>query len=140
MAESSLPVEHLFTLTATTEQVAVLDGAPQGTRSLVRVTGGTFEGPRIKGTIEEGGGDWITVRADGSAKLDVRLTLRTADGAHVLMTYQGIAARGESGLAVRTAPLFETGDARYSWLNNLQAVAHGAPARGSVTYEVYALK
>ena len=72
----------------------------------------------------------MTVRADGSMKVDVRLVLRTHDGADILMTYSGIATRdGDAMRTVRTAPLFETGDERYSWLNLVQAVAHGRPAR-----------
>lgn len=140
MAETSLPVEHLFTITAKTEGNSVIRSGPMGTRVIVGVTGGSFEGPRLKGTIEPPGGDWVTMRADGSARLDVRLTLVTDDGARVLMTYAGIGVPKDGGLDLRTAPLFETGDERYAWLNNVQAVGVGRPGQGSVTYEVYALK
>jgi hypothetical protein len=141
MPETSLPVEHLFTLTANTEGATVVPGGPAGTRIIVGVTGGTFEGPRLRGTIEPPGGDWVTQRADRSVRLDVRITLKTDDGAAILMTYGGIGIPREGGgLDLRTAPQFETGDARYAWLNNVQAVGVGAPGQGSVTYDVYALK
>lgn len=140
MAESQLPVEHLCTITADTKQIAIVQGGPQGTRVHVAVTGGTFEGPRLRGKVAESGGDWVTVRADGSIKLDVRITLLTDDGAQILVTYNGIGTRGDSGLALRTAPLFETGDERYAWLNNVQAVGVGSSAQGSVTYDIYALR
>ena len=55
------------------------------------------------------------------------------------MTYLGIGVPGEDGLSLRTAPMFETGDERYAWLNNVQAVATGSSAAGVVTYDVYAL-
>ena len=139
MALDALPAKHLFTLTADTSGNTMLAGAPQGNRLLVVVTGGTFEGPEIKGTVDSGGGDWLTMRADGSIKLDVRITLRTHDGAAILMTYTGIGVNSGGGFSLRTAPLFETGDERYTWLNNVQAVAHGAPGQGNVTYDVYAL-
>jgi hypothetical protein len=138
--ETSFPVEYLFTITANTANNTMLAGAPQGSRMLVTVTGGTFEGPKLKGTVDNGGGDWLTMRADGSAKLDVRITLRTEDGAAILMTYTGIGVMKDGAFSIRTAPLFETGDERYRWLNNVQCVAKGAPGAGNVTYEVYALQ
>lgn len=140
MADETVAVEHIFTVTAITSQQAILQGAPQGTRVLVTVTGGTFEGPKLKGTVLAGGGDWLTIRADGSFKLDVRITLQTDDGANILMTYQGIGTREDGVAKIRTAPLFETGAENYTWLNNIQAVAHGTPGQGDVTYTVYALK
>ena len=140
MAETSLPAEHLFTLTATLGGTSLTDGGPQGGRAIVAVPGGTFEGPRLRGTLaENSGGDWVTLRADGTFKLDVRITLVTDDGATILMAYQGIGKRTENGNVLRTAPLFETGDERYRWLNGVQAVGLGSSGGGKVTYEVYAL-
>lgn len=140
MPESSLPVEYLFTITANTANNTMIQGAPQGTRLIVAVTGGTFEGPKLKGTIDAPGGDWLTMRADGSAKLDVRLSLKTDDGAVILMTYNGIGVNRDGSFSIRTAPQFETGDERYSWLNNVQGVGIGAPGPGTVTYQIYALQ
>lgn len=141
MPETSLPVEHLFTITATTLAPQTIANGPQGTRAIVAVNGGRFEGPKLKGKVADaGGGDYLTVRADGSFKLDVRVVLLTDDGATILMTYNGVASRTDAGLALRTAPLFETGDERYAWLNRVQAVSIGSSGQGSVTYEVYALQ
>jgi len=143
MPVDTLPVEHLFTMTAHTADhaPAVIRGAPGGTRLVVTAMRGTFEGPKLRGTLAEvAGGDWVTVRADGSMKVDVRLVLRTHDGVDILMTYSGIGMReGDGVMHVRTAPLFETGDDRYAWLNLVQAVAHGRAGEGAVTYDVYAL-
>ncbi|MFN0096009.1 MAG: DUF3237 domain-containing protein [Dehalococcoidia bacterium] len=135
----TLPVEKLFTITANTAQAGMLQGAPQGGRLIVNVTGGTFDGPKLKGAVEAGGADWLTLRADGSFKLDVRIMLKTEDGAQILMTYNGIGVTEGGAAKLRTAPVFETGDERYAWLNRVQAVAHGAPGANSVTYDVYAL-
>lgn len=140
MPETALPVEYLFTLTATLGNSSVIEGGPQGGRAIVTVTGGTFDGPKLKGTVvPNSGGDWVTIRADGTFKLDVRITLQTDDGATIFMAYQGIRKRTEAGYAIRTAPLFETGDERYTWLNGVQAVGLGSSDRGAVTYEIYAL-
>jgi len=135
-------LEYLFTITANLRDGSpVLTNAPQGTRVVVTVTGGTFEGPKMRGTVDSSGGDWVTLRADTSIKLDVRIMLRTDDGADIFMRYEGIGVRDESGqLKLATAPLFETGDERYAWLNNVQAVTTGVSGAGVVTYEVWAVR
>ena len=135
-----LDLDHLFDAHVTLAAPVEFGDTPAGRRRIIPITGGTFEGPKLKGNVLPGGGDWVTVRADGSVKLDVRITLQTDDGANVLMTYSGIGVRGEGGLSLRTAPLFETGSEKYAWLNNIQAIAHGTPGQGNVTYIVYALK
>ncbi len=140
MPESALPVEHLFTITANLGGASIIQDGPQGSRVIVAVSGGSFEGPRLKGTIVPNSGcDWVTRRADGSLRLDVRITLQTEDGAAIYMAYNGIGKPRDGGNVLRTAPLFETGDERYAWLNSVQAVATGTSAQGSVTYDVYAL-
>jgi len=130
----SVPVEHLFTLTANVSRAATLPDGPAGTRVIVSCTGGVFEGPGIRGTVEGPSGDWVRLGADGTLRLDVRLLLRTDDGAAILMTYTGIGTDG--GATIRAAPLFETGDERYAWLNAVQAVAIGRSGGGQVTYQV----
>jgi hypothetical protein len=112
-----------------------------GTRVVVPVLNGTFEGQKLRGKIADApAGDWVYSRPDGSIKLDVRLTLLTDDGAVILMTYSGIGVPKEGAMVLRTAPQFETGDERYGWLNNIQAVGVGTFDRGSVTHDVYALQ
>lgn len=135
MAATTLPVEHLFTLTADTKVAGLLPTGPQGGRVVVEASSGSFEGPKLKGTVVPPGGDWVTLQPDGSLRLDVRLTLLTDDGAHILMSYRGIGTEG--GKKLVTAPTFETADERYAWLNSVQAVATGSTGDDSVTYEVY---
>jgi hypothetical protein len=132
--------EYLGTLRAETGTRTVIENAPQGTRTIVQVTGGRFEGPKLKASVQIPAGDWITNRADGSYKLDVRLTLKTDDGAVILVTYNGIGHTTKDGASLRIAPLFETGDARYKWLTQLQAVGVGERVGTAVTYDIYALK
>jgi hypothetical protein len=134
-AVTSLPVEHLFTLTAEVTRSATVANGPTGTRVIVHCTGGRFEGPRLAGEVAAPSGDWVRIGPEGSMRLDVRVLLRTDDGADILMSYGGVATDG--GASVRTAPTFETGDERYAWLNSVQAVAIGTSGRGQVTYEVY---
>lgn len=139
MPETAIPVEYLFTMKATLAPATVIQDGPQGSRAIVAVTGGTFDGPRLSGTVVPPGGDWVTVRADGSFKLDVRATLLTEDGAAIYVSYNGIGVRKDGRTPLRTAPLFETADPRYAWLNNVQAVGLGFSGRGEVQYDIYAL-
>lgn len=139
--ESRAPAfEYLGTLTVETGTRTVVENGPQGTRTIVQITGGRFEGPRLKASVQGPGGDWITNRADGTYKLDVRFTLRTDDGAMILVTYNGVGQTTAAGASLRAAPLFETGDARYAWLTKLQAVGVGERVGTAVRYDVFALK
>jgi hypothetical protein len=142
-AQSAPPgpeLEFLGTLSVETGTRTVVENGPQGTRTIVQINGGRFEGPRLKATVQGPAGDWITNRADGSYKLDVRITLRTDDGALILVTYNGVGETTNAGARLRAAPLFETGDARYAWLTKIQAVGVGERVGTAVKYNIYALK
>ncbi|HLJ23687.1 MAG TPA: DUF3237 domain-containing protein [Candidatus Acidoferrales bacterium] len=132
--------EYLGRLRADIGSRTVIEKGPQGTRTIAEIVGGSFEGPRLKATVQTPAGDWITNRADGSYKLDVRLTLKTDDGVLILVTYNGIGQTTAAGASLRAAPLFETGDSRYAWLTHVQAVAVGERNGSAVVYDVYALK
>jgi hypothetical protein len=132
--------DYLGTLRAETGTRTVVENGPQGTRTIVQLVGGRFEGPRLKASLQTPAGDWITNRADGSYRLDVRLTLKTDDGALILVTYNGIGQTTDAGASLRIAPLFETGDSRYVWLTRLQAVGVGERVGTAVKYDFYALK
>jgi hypothetical protein len=137
MAERTLPVEHLFDLHLDVTIPSMIPGGPAGTRITVQVDGGSFTGPRLSGFVVGPSADWAVARADGSLRLDVRLLLRTDDGADIYMSYSGVGLDG--GARLRTAPLFETGDERYAWLNTVQAVSTGSSDGTTVGYQVYAL-
>jgi hypothetical protein len=132
--------EYLGRLRAEIGSRTVIKDGPQGTRTIAQIVGGRFEGPRVKASVQTPAGDWITNRADGSYRLDVRLTLKTDDGALILVTYNGIGQTTDAGASLRAAPLFETGDSRYVWLTRLQAVAVGERVGTAVSYDIYALK
>ncbi len=132
--------EYLGTVQVQTGTRTVVENGPQGTRTIVQIVGGRFDGPRLKASVQIPAGDWITNRADGSYRLDVRLTLKTDDGALILVTYNGIGQTTSAGASLRAAPLFETGDPRYAWLTKLQAIAVGERVGTDVKYNVYALK
>ena len=143
MPLDALPSEFLFTITAQTAEKppVMIPAGPAGTRVIVTAMSGEFAGPKLRGKVADAaGGDWVTIRADGTMSLDVRLVLQTDDGAAIYMTYTGLGRREADGSTViRTVPRFETGDERYAWLNGVQAVAHGTTTPGTVTYDVYSL-
>jgi hypothetical protein len=141
-ARTTLDAEHLFNLTAYIGdgKNAFIRNGPTGSRLIAAVTGGVFEGPRIKGTVVPPGGDWVHRRADKTVHLDVRLLLVTDDDESILMTYQGIGTPTPDGTtSIRTAPTFETGAERYAWLNNVQAIGVGTADAEKVVYDIYAI-
>jgi hypothetical protein len=73
----------------------------------------------------------------------VRIVIRTDDDAVVLMRYSGRVrlAPGKACIAL-IAPVFETGDPRYSWINQVPAAGKGVlSADGTrLDYEIYELR
>lgn len=146
-----LASEHLCDLSITVASPVSTGATPAGERRIVTITGGTFEGSRLKGTVLPGGADWIWVEPDGMVRLDVRATLRTEDGASIYVQYKGlrhgpadVIARMNAGEEVdpsqyyfRVAMTFETGDARYDWLNRTLAVGTGHRRADGPVYRVF---
>jgi len=131
-------LDLLFTPTAETTLTGMIANGPMGTRVIVDASTGTFEGPKMRGTVSGPGGDWVTVRADGSMQLDVRILLKTDDGADIYCEYKGIGLDGAT--KITTAPMFQTAHENYTWLNSVVAVARGTSGGGKVTYDVYEVK
>ena len=82
MAAPTLRSNHLFTMSLTVDSTMTDIGeTPYGRRRIATVTGGSFTGEEIKGTVLPApGGDWLLLRRDGILMLNVRLTLETDDG------------------------------------------------------------
>src|SRR5215468_2348272 len=80
----------LMTVRITADPPQKLGTVPHGIRSILPVTGGDFEGPRLRGIIVPGGGDWLLLRSDGVLELDLRITLETDDHALIHMSFQGL--------------------------------------------------
>ena len=117
----------------------LLDVDPQldaGHTSIAPVTGGSFSGARLQGTVHNGGADWIT-QVSGHSSLDVRITLETEDGAIIYMTYKGIVARGDSGRYWRVTPVFNTASDEYDWLNHKVFVGKSKQIEGKVAYDIF---
>ncbi|MDO9709312.1 DUF3237 domain-containing protein [Paracraurococcus lichenis] len=157
MAIEPLPLktEFLFrmVLEAGTPQMAA--AGPGKELRVIPVTGGTFEGPSLKGRLVPGTtADWLRVEADGTAHMDVRLVMRTEQGQTFFMHYSGVRsgppevlARLGRGEAVdpadyyfRIAIRFETGEPDLAWMNRVLAVGVGQRPPAGPTYDVYAVR
>ena len=147
---------HICTYHALLEPVQHDTGVGHfGRRMIAVVTGGAFEGGRIKGKVLNGGGDWAIIEEDRDVlRLDARVTWETHDGAKIFVFYRGvlrplsaahrIAAQGGTktdedfgAIYFRTNPLFETGDARYRWLNDIVCIGVGSLIPNGVKYELF---
>ena len=146
--------EHLFSYTVTIQMPPeVIGPVAEGIRANFYLTGGEITGPRCQGKVLPVGADWIVIRKDGVAMVDVRSTFEMADGALVYTVYNGIADPGPEAydqflngtlqpqFPIRTAPRFHTAHPSYQWMNRVQAYGVGTVdmAAGSVTYDIYAV-
>ncbi len=96
-----------------------------GNRFVIPITGGTFEGPKIKGIVLPGGADYqLQDREHGRTELDAIYCIQTDDGVNIHVRNWGISVMGrdESGrpqFYFRTSPKFEAPrDSKYGWLND----------------------
>ncbi|WP_237572262.1 DUF3237 domain-containing protein [Mycolicibacterium lacusdiani] len=150
--DASPAFEHLLDIRIAFDPVQIFE-TPVGTRFTYVVRHGRCEGPRIAGDILPGGGDWILFGTDRVARLDVRGTLRTDDGAYVHVTNTGrvrmgpeAAARYAAGelirhdeMVARSSPLFDTDDERYRWINAVHTVAINQVSLSEVHYRGFAV-
>jgi hypothetical protein len=142
----------LFAFQIGVAKPSVIGKTPGIDRRVGEITGGFFEGERLRGKILTGGSDWQTVRSDGAWTLDVRLVMETDDGHLIGMTYKGIRhgpqavmdriAKGDTTVKatdyyLRAAPFFETSSEKYGWLNSIIAIASGHRLPTGPIYQVF---
>lgn len=110
-----------------------------GTRRIVQILGGTFEGSGIKGRVLPGGADWQIIHADGFSELDTRYTLETDKGQTIYVQNGGmrhappdVMQKLLAGAPVdpalvyfRTVPRFETSAPELQWLTRSVFVGTG---------------
>jgi hypothetical protein len=145
-------LKRVYRLEATLGDPLDLGDVAQGHRRIVPLTGGTFTGPELNGTLLPGvGADWQIVLPDGTALGDIRYTLRTDDGALLYVQSRGVRhgrpevlarlGRGEdvdaSEYTFRTSTQIETAAADFDWLNKGVFISVGARQPDRVIYETY---
>ena len=149
-----LKTEYLYTASIFVDAVQELGETHAGTRRIIPITGGSFEGPVLSGTILPGGADWQVIRRDGSAFLEARYTMQTGAGSLIYVENKGYRhgppeimaklIRGEpvspDTYYMRTTPVFETSDPDLAWLNHTICVATGIREPDCVKLEVHAVR
>ncbi|HEY9546351.1 MAG TPA: DUF3237 domain-containing protein [Solimonas sp.] len=148
-----LKSEFICAMFATLQAPPEVIPVPHGIRVNFYITGGTLDGPRLKGKLRPVGADFFTLRHDGVGELDVRTTIETDDGALIYTHYVGIGDMGVDGharflagelppkLVLRTGPRFSTAHPKYQWLNRLYCVGVGVADMQTfeVRYDIHAL-
>ena len=97
---------------------------PHGKRVRIPITGGTFKGPRISGTIFPEGMDWQLVRADGFTELEASYLMRETDGTVIHIQNRGLAGKGYA----KTTATFEVPNGPHGWLNEAVFTGTVGPA------------
>ena len=124
---------------------------PDGLRINWHVTEGRFAGPRFEGVVLPGGANWLRIRKDGVAIVNVTECLQTPTGARIDCLYNGILDLGADGYARAMrgdfgvlppfvlAPTYATADTALAWLNRAQCIGVGKVdmKRLRAEYDVY---
>jgi hypothetical protein len=116
------------------------------------ITGGTVEGPRLRGTVVPGGGDWSVRRGPCVFELDARYLLRAEDGALIDIVNRGYyrtktaeaMERMEAGEELdaseayfRTSPVFRTDAPHHRWLAETVFVGLARDDAGQICIRFY---
>ena len=117
----------LFTGVVNVAPALSVGAGPAGARSVGAIVAASFAGERFKAELAgPAAADWMVLNGAVGA-IDVRMTMRTDDGALIYIQYGGRLdlTNPAAGIVAYVAPVFETGDPRYVWLNAVQAVGKG---------------
>ncbi len=118
MSENALLTEFALELRVSIGRPLSLGPAAFGARRTIPITGGEFEGPRIKGQVLAGGADYQIVRADGVTTVEAIYTIQAEDGALIHVRNVGIVVPpGDGPGYVRTTPTFDAPQGPHDWLN-----------------------
>jgi Protein of unknown function (DUF3237) len=143
---------QVYRLEATLGPPLDLGEVIHGHRRIVPLTGGTFTGPEISGTLLPGASaDWQILLPDGTALGDIRYVLQTGGGDLLYVQSRSVRhgsaevlarlGRGEdvdaSEYTFRTATQIETAAPDLGWMNKGVFVSVGGRQAAGVIYETY---
>jgi hypothetical protein len=125
-----------------------IDGARQ---RFIPITGGTVSGPRLTGTVLNGGGDWQAIHPGGLATILARYALQAEDGTVIGIENPGVRvaspevtellAKGEpvdpDAYYFRSAPVFTVTDGPHAWLRRKVFLGRGIRRPDHVVIDVY---
>lgn len=112
-------LEFVFEEIVTLGPAIEIGATARGVRRIIPITGGHFEGPKIKGEVMPGGWDWQLDRPDGCTDVEADYFIKTDDGVVINIVNTGTICRpndGEPPVPVRTHPVFEPPLGKYEWL------------------------
>ncbi|KAJ2988891.1 hypothetical protein NUW58_g3749 [Xylaria curta] len=123
-------LSYLITVFATETPPIIVGNGGYGTRIFIPITGGSFSGPELQGSVLGVGGDWGNYDATGTVfSPDAKIVLQTDDGAQIL-----ISGRGRSPYITFD---LETGSENYSWLNSVIGVGSIQVGDNNITVNLF---
>jgi hypothetical protein len=148
-----LDLTHVFTAHVDVGEPLEVGAMAAGQRRIVPIQGGSVSGPRLTAAILPGGADWQVIRADGTAEVVARYTLRADDGTLISVVNKGLRRRPPEVLArlaageavdpalyyIRTSPAFEVAAGPHGWLADNIFVATGERLEKQVVIRVFML-
>ncbi len=130
-------LEFLYRIYVDCDAPVEIGDSGSGLLKIIPISGGRFEGPRIRGTVVPFGADWnTTFPKDPTRKsIDTRYLLKTDDGALISLFTKGYVRQSAEVMAERVARrpvdpsryyfkqhlFFETASEKYDWLNSVVA-------------------
>lgn len=118
--------EFVYESLVTLGPVQEVGDSPYGRRVRIPITGGTFAGPRIRGTILPSGEDWQLQRPDGFTVVEASYWLQADDGTIIHIVNKGVAGKDYA----HTTPWFEAPNGPHKWLNEAIFTGTLAPVPG----------
>ena len=128
-------LRHLCSVDLTVHTPMKIGEGPSGNRLVAEIATMSLSGERLNAElVGSAAADWLAI-ANNVATIHVRATLKTDDGALIYLLYTGRTdvTNGLGSSPVVVAPVFETSDERYLWLNSVQAIGKGDV--GKLRYE-----
>lgn len=143
--EDSTPapeLEYVCELRVTCDPAYTVGNTSKGQRVIIPITGGTFEGPKMRGTVLPGGADYQLVDRDkGRTELEAIYSIRTDDNVNIHIRNCGLLCNSEGEFYFRTATKFEAPeDSKYDWLNRAIFVCRPGFGQGYISLKVWKVK
>lgn len=142
-------LEFTCELKVTIGPIINLGETPHGKRVIIPISGGTFEGPKLKGTVLKGGADYQYVGLNGErTELDAIYTIKTDDNVLIQVRNVGLlyipkdseesSSLGSLDIYFRTAPKFEAPiNSKYAWLNNAIFICKPVGKKDYISIQVW---
>ena len=147
-------LDYAFTVKATLAPPVEQGEVAGGRKRFIAITGGTVEGPMLKGSVLAGGGDWQTIMTGGLTKVEAHYFLKAEDGTVIEVTNPGVRvaspevteklAKGEkvdpSAYYFRTTPRFDVKAGAEEWMGRSVFVARGIRMPDHVVIDYYVVR